>query len=368
MTNRLPTLAQADESADEDILSIPRESVVNAIEPYAQSQVLDDIFTPPPFLLARDVRPQAPSASPLQPATQASSAEPASHPTAAVSTAEPLAEPRAFNPPVEAPAAYAESAPQPESVEARADAAERQEPAADAAHAINARVTSMPAAESSAPAPEAPAAEPEAPSVERPMPAPKLDNYAVGMRILRISPAWLLLSSVGFFLVIFLLSWLYQPATQIAGTAPPLSNHTANEATTARDSAPSAARSSAPETIATQDSSAAQSPAEAASVQTSTETAQSFAPATTAPQASQPDGNFAVQVGSYTNLSDANGRVSELRAAGFDVRAAAAEIPQRGTWYRVYVGSFQTREEAARFGNKLRSEGVASASLVVEVK
>ena len=79
-------------------------------------------------------------------------------------------------------------------------------------------------------------------------------------------------------------------------------------------------------------------------------------------------GNFTVQVGSYPDASQANERVSSLRASGFEARAAAVEIPKRGTWYRVQAGRFQTREEAARFGAQLRAKGAADNALVTEVE
>jgi cell division protein FtsN len=75
-----------------------------------------------------------------------------------------------------------------------------------------------------------------------------------------------------------------------------------------------------------------------------------------------------VQVGSYPDASQANERVSALRASGFEARAAAVEIPKRGTWYRVQAGRFQTREEATRFGAQLRAKGAAENVIVAEVE
>lgn len=45
----------------------------------------------------------------------------------------------------------------------------------------------------------------------------------------------------------------------------------------------------------------------------------------------------------------------------------AAELPNRGTWYRVQAGSFQTRDEAGKAGSQLRAKGAASTVMVVEI-
>ena len=77
---------------------------------------------------------------------------------------------------------------------------------------------------------------------------------------------------------------------------------------------------------------------------------------------------FTVQVGSFNSQSEANERVSGLRAAGFESRAVAAELPGRGTWYRVQVGRFADREGAAKTAATLREKGAAAAAIVVPVQ
>ncbi|MDQ3805402.1 MAG: SPOR domain-containing protein, partial [Acidobacteriota bacterium] len=78
-------------------------------------------------------------------------------------------------------------------------------------------------------------------------------------------------------------------------------------------------------------------------------------------------GNFTVQVGSYNDPSEANQRVSQLRAAGFEARAVEVELPKRGTWYRVQAGRFETREEATQAGAQMRARGAAAEAIVTEV-
>jgi cell division septation protein DedD len=76
-------------------------------------------------------------------------------------------------------------------------------------------------------------------------------------------------------------------------------------------------------------------------------------------QQSTAAGRFAVQVGSYNEVGQANERAEKLRAAGYDPRVVSVELPKRGTWYRVMVGSFSDRAEANRFGTQMRAKGAA---------
>ncbi len=76
-------------------------------------------------------------------------------------------------------------------------------------------------------------------------------------------------------------------------------------------------------------------------------------------QQSAAAGRFAVQVGSYNEVGQANERAEKLRAAGYDPRVVSVELPKRGTWFRVMVGSFNDRAEANRFGAQMRAKGAA---------
>jgi cell division septation protein DedD len=69
-------------------------------------------------------------------------------------------------------------------------------------------------------------------------------------------------------------------------------------------------------------------------------------------------GNLTIQVGSYKEQKEANERQSRLKASGIEATVVRAEVPGKGIWYRVRIGAFTTREEAASFGNQLRAKGV----------
>jgi hypothetical protein len=186
-------------------------------------------------------------------------------------------------------------------------------------------------------------------------PAPVYDKYAVGMRILRISPVWLLLSAVGFISIILLFSWMFRPDGNAGAAA--FDTTLKNEAT---NQSPLAAPVAIPAAIP------------AAIVPEVAPVAEHVAQPAPAPQpeaaAVEPVGHYTVQVGSYNDASQANERVSALRSSGVEARAAAVEIPKRGTWHRVYAGRFQTRQEATHFGAQLRARGAADNVIVAEVE
>lgn len=80
------------------------------------------------------------------------------------------------------------------------------------------------------------------------------------------------------------------------------------------------------------------------------------------------DGRFTIQVGSYPNAEAANARVSQLQSGGFPARVVVANIPRKGTWYRVQVGRYATRGEADNVVRDMRAKGAAKEFFVTEVQ
>jgi cell division septation protein DedD len=76
------------------------------------------------------------------------------------------------------------------------------------------------------------------------------------------------------------------------------------------------------------------------------------------------EGSLTIQVGSYNNLAEANARVAQLRLAGVEARVVKAEIPGRGTWYRLHAGRFTSRQEATRYATQLKAKGAVKDFLV----
>jgi cell division septation protein DedD len=59
-----------------------------------------------------------------------------------------------------------------------------------------------------------------------------------------------------------------------------------------------------------------------------------------------------VQVAAFRSSSISENEAGKYRNKGLNAFVEAAEIPGRGTWYRVRVGNFNSKEEALIFANK----------------
>lgn len=209
------------------------------------------------------------------------------------------------------------------------------------------------------------------------------DMFAVGVRVLRMAPAWLLAMTVGCSALVLLLGWMNAGRTDAAGMYSPPLNDARSSQPAPRAAAPArrpeparpadadaGAPSSADDKKASEVNKPAPSVAQTASPSPapslsvappqSGEKAQTESPA----QGDEAGAKFTVQVGSFNDRSEANARVSGLRAEGFDARAVAVEIQGRGTWYRVQVGHFADRGEGAKTVAGLRAKGAAGAIVV----
>ena len=228
------------------------------------------------------------------------------------------------------------------------------------------------------PSPTAPG--PKHAKLAKPTRATAPDAYAVGVRVLKMAPAWLLFTAVCCSVLILLLGWV-RSSTEAEALPAKRNDARAAKADKAamkpEADAPASASlavASGPKTTAAND---APAPAvvQAAAPQPTPQPAPAAAPkadekarAETPAPVAEGEGNFTAQVGAHRDQSEANEQVSRLRAAGFDARSVAAELPGRGIWYRVRVGRFADKGEAAKTVAALRAKGAASTALVVPVQ
>ncbi len=63
---------------------------------------------------------------------------------------------------------------------------------------------------------------------------------------------------------------------------------------------------------------------------------------------------YSVQVASLRSEKEAQRYVNYLRERGYKAFYRRVTLPQKGTWFRVYVGRFRTLAEARRFGEELK--------------
>jgi cell division septation protein DedD len=69
-----------------------------------------------------------------------------------------------------------------------------------------------------------------------------------------------------------------------------------------------------------------------------------------------PTGFYAVNVGSFKLKESIEGVVKNLKKKGYAPAVETVTLNDSSTWYRVTVGQFKTREEAARFAKELEDK------------
>lgn len=67
-------------------------------------------------------------------------------------------------------------------------------------------------------------------------------------------------------------------------------------------------------------------------------------------------GNFTLQLSATQTRAEADRFVGKLRAQGYAPYVVEAEVPGKGTWYRVRMGRFPTRDAAGRYLVDFRRE------------
>ncbi|MFL5356964.1 SPOR domain-containing protein [Archangium sp.] len=74
-----------------------------------------------------------------------------------------------------------------------------------------------------------------------------------------------------------------------------------------------------------------------------------IARATQKPTEAVPGGAFTLQISAFQNRPEAERFAAKLRDRGYAPYIVSVEIPQKGTWYRVRMGSFASKDAAARY-------------------
>jgi len=67
-----------------------------------------------------------------------------------------------------------------------------------------------------------------------------------------------------------------------------------------------------------------------------------------------------IHVASFRNLLNANSYVNTLTKKGKMVFWKKADVPEKGEWYRVYLGKYGDRTKAVEFWKKLKKDGAVS--------
>jgi DedD protein len=73
--------------------------------------------------------------------------------------------------------------------------------------------------------------------------------------------------------------------------------------------------------------------------------------------AAVPGQGFTVQIAAVKSEEEARRMVDRLRQRGYAAHVEAIAIPDKGTWYRVRMGEFPTREFARGTADRLQKDG-----------
>ncbi len=77
-----------------------------------------------------------------------------------------------------------------------------------------------------------------------------------------------------------------------------------------------------------------------------------------------PHGKFTLQVGSYPKLEEAKDQTDALDALGLEPYLRETLIKGKGSWYRVFLGGFDTQEAAKEAGERFQSQHVIDSFVI----
>jgi len=83
---------------------------------------------------------------------------------------------------------------------------------------------------------------------------------------------------------------------------------------------------------------------------------EAIARATQRPAEAVPGGAFTLQLSAFQTKEEADRFAGRLRDRGYAPYIVAAEVPNKGTWYRVRMGSFPTKDAATRYLTDFKRE------------
>jgi cell division septation protein DedD len=78
-------------------------------------------------------------------------------------------------------------------------------------------------------------------------------------------------------------------------------------------------------------------------------------------------GIYTVQVGSFSSEDAAMRLERRLKSSGYPAFIKKTAVAGKGTWYRVRVGTFKTREEATAYGEALKSSEPGVKAIFVTI-
>jgi cell division septation protein DedD len=190
------------------------------------------------------------------------------------------------------------------------------------------------------------------------------DGYAVGRRVLKFVPAWLLLCIACFVVVLLLFKWAARPVGNVGAGEDEFRNEATNRPPPPTPSPPDSHTNAKPSERPREETGRGAEPSGGETGDASaTDAGVQRGGDTQGVSEAKEIASYSVQAGAFGDRSQANELVSRLRAAGFDARVVEAEDSRRFR-FQVRSGLFQTREEAARLAARLRPKGFGQTVII----
>jgi general secretion pathway protein A len=76
---------------------------------------------------------------------------------------------------------------------------------------------------------------------------------------------------------------------------------------------------------------------------------------------------YSVHISSFKKKSLADRAIEKVCQEGLEAFGLVVQLPETGTWYRILVGHYETREEAQSLANRLRENGSFPFSMVTSI-
>lgn len=77
---------------------------------------------------------------------------------------------------------------------------------------------------------------------------------------------------------------------------------------------------------------------------------------------------YTLQIKAVRDISEAQGLIETLKKQGMNAGSGSINIPGKGTWYRIYIGNFTSKEEAIKFMNETNMKDRYPGSMVKQIE
>jgi tetratricopeptide (TPR) repeat protein len=77
---------------------------------------------------------------------------------------------------------------------------------------------------------------------------------------------------------------------------------------------------------------------------------------------------YSLHVASFRKLSSAEKEIERLAEEGIDAWWKKTQVPNKGEWFRVYIGEEESKSETEKMGQRLKSSGIIDSFMVYRVE